>query len=360
MEKSVFARLRSWPYTFATGFSLCVGLLTVILAQVLDSPMRDPEGFLGPAWVRLPAIGLLFFAIGVVPMAIRRAGVRHLFRGIRDVIDEEWTWSRVFHIACGLLSFYICYVSYRNLKSFLPILVGNERHDKMLFEFDYWLMLGHSPEELLHNLLGTGIAAQILSTVYVSYLMLVPLTLGAFLVLNRDVSLGAWYATALCLNWMLGVVSYYIIPSLGPAFYEPARFEMLPETGVTALMNSLSRNAWSFYDDPAGPAIYGIAGFASLHVSVVLTACLFAERTNQPRMLRIIAWVYFGLTATATIYFGWHFLADIIAGAFIGWFSVAFGGWVTGNGFFHQSHHEIQLTAEPEDEVPTGTASSPN
>lgn len=357
MLRGVWAWLRDWPYTFATILSLFVGVSTLILADVLDNPMRDPEGFLGPAWIRLPAIGLGFFAIGVIPMAIKRAGFRHIARGVREVVGEDWTWSRVAHIGVGLLSFYICYVCYRNLKSFLPIFVGDVRKDKLLFEFDYWMMFGNSPEVLLHNLLGTGLSAQILSTVYVSYLMLVPLTLGAFLVFNRDVALGAWYATALCLNWILGVVSYYLIPSLGPAFYEPARFEMLQDTGVTALMNGLSRNAIRFYEDPAGPAIYGIAGFASLHVSVVLTACLFARRTNLPRWIQFTAWVYFALTAIATIYFGWHYIADVFAGAFIGWFSVALGGWVTGNGFWKQQHHEIQLTADP---ASVGTGSSPN
>ena len=33
---------------------------------------------------------------------------------------------------------------------------------------------------------------------------------------------GLWYATALCLNWVLGAVSYYLIPSMGPAFVAPA------------------------------------------------------------------------------------------------------------------------------------------
>lgn len=351
MVRSTVSWLKSWPYTFVTILALFVGVLTLVLSPVLDSPLRDPEGFLGPAYVRLPALGLAFFAVGVVPMAIRRAGLRHLPRGIREVIRDDWTWSRAAHVAVGLLAFYICYVCYRNLKSFLPLIRGDERHDAMLFDWDYFLMFGNSPEVVLHSLLGTGFVAQILSLIYVSYLMLIPITLAAFLVLNRDVSLGAWYATALSLNWILGVVSYYAIPSLGPAFWEPSRFELLPESGVTGLQNSLARNATRFYEDPAGAAIYGIAGFASLHTSVVLTACLFFERTNQSKLVRIIGWVYFVGTVLATIYFGWHYIADVIGGAFIGWFAVALGGWVTKNGFWRQKHHAVQLTAAPEDET---------
>ena len=41
--------------------------------------------------------------------------------------------------------------------------------------------------------------------------------------------------TALCLNWVIGTISYYLIPSLGPVFVRPTRYADLPDTGVTAL-----------------------------------------------------------------------------------------------------------------------------
>ena len=349
-------KLRSWPYTFGVALATFVGVFTIALSQSLGIALKDPEGFLGPAYVRLPLIALAFFAIGVVPVAVRRSGFKGMHRGIARVVREEWSWSRVIHIGTGLTTFYICYVSYRNLKSFLPTLLGDARHDRFLFELDYWLMLGEALDSCLLQNPGTGIAAQILSLVYVSYLMVVPLSLGAFLVLNRDVSLGAWYATALSLNWILGVASYFTVPSLGPAFWEPARFQMLPESGVTGLQNYLASNATKFYDDPTGPAIYGIAGFASLHVSVVLTVCLFLRRTDQHKYLQTFAWAYMVLTGMATIYFGWHYLADVLGGAAIGWISVAIAGWVTGNGFLHQKHHKLQLTAE-EDEADVAVTS---
>src|SRR5680860_1463092 len=86
------------------------------------------------------------------------------------------------------------------------------------------MMFGNYPADLLHNVLGTGIAAHVLSTFYISYLMLIPVTLGALLVWGKDLSLGAWYATSLSLNWVLGVVSYYALPTLGPAFAQPQSF----------------------------------------------------------------------------------------------------------------------------------------
>ncbi|HPU12185.1 MAG TPA: phosphatase PAP2 family protein [Aeromicrobium sp.] len=349
--------LRTWPYTFGVLLAAGIGLTAIGLSNYLGIALKDPEGFLGPAYVRLPLIGLFFFALGVIPMAIRRAGWRNIWRGTKEIVHDEWSWSRVGHIATGLTTFYICYVSYRNIKGFLPILREGVNFDTMLSGWDYWLMFGNHPATLLHDLLGTGISAQVLATVYVSYLMLIPLTLGAFLVLNRDYSLGAWYATTLSLNWVLGTISYYIFPSLGPAYSSPSMFADLPDTGVTNLQYSLFVNAAQNLENPTQAPIWGIAAFASLHVSVTFTAVLFFQRTDQAKWAQIVAWVYFVLTVIATVYFGWHFIADDVAGAFIGWISVALGGWATGNGFWHQKHHKVQLTAEGDD-AGDGSASS--
>ena len=49
------------------------GLAAIIASQQYDVPLRDPDGFLGPAYIRLPVIGLLFFAAGIAPPAFRRS-----------------------------------------------------------------------------------------------------------------------------------------------------------------------------------------------------------------------------------------------------------------------------------------------
>src|SRR5690606_38648097 len=114
--------LRAWPYTFGVALAAGVGITAIILSAHLDVPLRDPGGFLGPAYVRVPLIGLGFFALAGLPVAVKRAGWRPSWRGIRDIIRDEWTWGRVAHIATGLLTFYICYVSCRNIKGFLPVI----------------------------------------------------------------------------------------------------------------------------------------------------------------------------------------------------------------------------------------------
>ena len=324
--------MRRWPYTFAVIISVLVTLAAVVSSLYLELPMKDPEGFLGPAYVRLPALGLMFFAAGIIPAAIRRRGWREIPAGVREVMREEWSLKRVGYIATGLITFYASYVSYRNLKSYLPIYRDGTLEDKLLLDLDHWLMFGHNPATVLHDLLGTGVTAHILSFAYIAYLPLIPITLGAFLVLNRNYSIGAWYATALCLNWILGVMSYYALPTLGPAFAQPSMYWDLPSTDVTDLQQSLFRNRVDVLTDPwASEKIHGVAGFASLHVSVTFTAALFMERTGQKLAIRVITWAFFAVTVLATLYFGWHYIADDVAGIAIGWASVSIGAWASGN-----------------------------
>ncbi len=324
--------MRRWPYTFAVVLSASVGLTAIVASQILDLPIRDPDGFLGPSYVRLPLIVIMFFAAGIIPSAVKRGGWVQIKASIRQTIKEDWTLKRLVYVSFGLGSFYACYVSYRNLKSFLPVIREGTLDDTWMLKLDHALTFGHNPGTILHDLLGTGIAAHILSTAYISYLMLIPVTLGAFLVWGRDLSIGAWYATALSINWVLGVISYYMIPTLGPAFAQPQSYWELPETGVTALQQSLFRARVDVLADPwASEKIHGVAGFASLHVSVVFTACLFFEQAGMKAIVRIGGWVFFVVTVLATIYFGWHYIADDVAGVLIGWIAVTVGAWATGN-----------------------------
>jgi CDP-diacylglycerol--glycerol-3-phosphate 3-phosphatidyltransferase len=78
-------------------------------------------------------------------------------------------------------------------------------------------------------------------------------------------------------------------------------------------------------------ALQSIAAFASLHVSVVLTAALVAHLLRANRWLRRALWIYFALVVVATIYLGWHYVVDDIAGVAIAFIAVALGAVATGH-----------------------------
>jgi hypothetical protein len=73
-------------------------------------------------------------------------------------------------------------------------------------------------------------------------------------------------------------------------------------------------------------------------------------------------WVYFGLTVVSTLYFGWHYIADDLAGAAIAVVSVWLGGLATGQKFERHgrgshpttSTSSVPVLEEDEDEEPAG------
>src|SRR3982750_2223805 len=97
--------MRRWPYTFAVCLSVLVGITTIIVSGHVDVPLRDPDGFLGPAYIRLPVIGLIFFAVGIVPAAIRRGKIRGFSAALRQILRDEGNWQGVGTITAGRLRF---------------------------------------------------------------------------------------------------------------------------------------------------------------------------------------------------------------------------------------------------------------
>ncbi|MFP5220601.1 MAG: phosphatase PAP2 family protein [Actinomycetes bacterium] len=311
------------PYAFAVCLAVITAAVALLVATAYGLPLRDPDGIAGPAVVRLPAIVLAFLLADVVPRAVRA-------RALRSVVRERLSPQRLGVIAVGLGSFYVTYVAYRNLKGALPF-ARPEILDSELLRLDRAMALGHEPADVLHALLGTELAAHVLSVVYLLFLLFVPLSLAAALVWGRGVRAGAYYVTALCLNWVLGTVSYYLVPSLGPVFVRPGLYADLPDTGVSALQESLASTRAEVLADPVGAdAIAGIAGFASLHCSIVLTAALVAGRLGLPLAARVSAWAFFALTVVATTYFGWHYVVDDVAGVAIGVAAVVLAERATG------------------------------
>ncbi|WP_175562818.1 phosphatase PAP2 family protein [Geodermatophilus nigrescens] len=311
--------------------ALVTGAVAVVCAVALGQPVRDPDGFLGPTYVRLPLIAALLLGLDVLPRAALRARTsRAPAREVVAVARERWPWRRLRPVLVGLAAFYVTYVAYRNLKHYLPLLRPGVVDDE-LEATDRALTGGAAPAELLHDLLGTDVAAHVLSSVYLAFLVFVPASLGLALVARGRSRDASWYVTALCLNWALGTASYYVLPSRGPVYAQWQLFRDLAETGTSRLQDSLLRSRLLVLADPEGTErLNSIAAFASLHVSIVFTAALIAQFTLRSVAVRAALWVFFALTVVATVYFGWHYIVDDVAGLAIGAASVLLAAWGTG------------------------------
>jgi membrane-associated phospholipid phosphatase len=327
---------RAWMLALLPSLVLGVAMLAImyVVSAEYDLPVRDADGILGSRFGLLVATIAAFVALDVVPRAGVRCGWRlsALVPAITAVARQRWSWKRLGIVLLGIVAFYMTYLAYRNLKSFLPLITPQDL-DPTLLRWEQDVLGGTHPFDVLHTLLGTGIAAQVLSWVYLFFLAFVPISLGAALIASINPLPGLWWVLTLGINWTLGTLSYYLVPTMGPFFIAPELFANLPETGVSRLQNALWVERLQVIADPTTTsAVQSIAGFASLHASITFSAALIVTLLGLHRIIRIAMWVMFGLTMLATVYFGWHYVLDDLAGLAIGGFAVTVAALLTGNG----------------------------
>jgi hypothetical protein len=274
------------------------------------------------------------FLMDMLPRAIPalRSGPGRIRQVVRERVAEHWTRERLTLVVLGVVCFYITYVSYRNLKSFLPFIIET-KYDRELHLIDRALFFGQEPANVMHTALGEGFSAHVLSTIYLWFLPLVPLALTAWLIWSRNISYGYWFATSQCIAWSLGTASYYALPTLGPGFESPWLYEDLASTGSTRLMDALAGGRHNVIWGSVEGAVQSVAGFASLHCAITLLVALMAQYTLRSRIVHWVLWVNFGVTVVATLYFGWHYVADDVAGIVIALLAFYLGGVASGQVF---------------------------
>jgi len=330
--------------------AVVMGGLAIVVAIAYDKKLIDPEGsFLGPSSIRLPLLLFGALLLDMLPRTLWQSKLNPKLMPaiVRDRWRTHWNRERLTLVALGIICFYVVYVSYRNLKSFLPF-VRDTMYDRELHMLDHMLLFGHDPANVLHGLLGESWAAWPLSYVYLWFLPLVPLAVTAWLVWSRNLSYGYWFVTSQCVAWTLGTASYYALPTLGPGLEYGYLYFDLPNTPTTQLMESLVNGRtnvlWAGVDD----AVQSVAGFASLHTAITLLVALMVQFTLQSKVLKWVFWVNFGVTVIATLYFGWHYIADDIAGVMIAFISFYVGGIASGQKFDRHglSSHPTTTTSQ--------------
>jgi membrane-associated phospholipid phosphatase len=312
-----------------------VAVVTVLVAlpatNAVGLPLRDPD-HVAALYLALVGFGVLMLVgLDILLRAARSTGSFPPARAaMRRVRRDRWTLGRGVAVASALLGFYVTYMAYRNLKSVVPLLRPGELFDRELAELDRSMFGGRDPGALMHDLLGTGLQTHFLSAAYVAFIVFLPLTIGLALVFSRDLQAGLFYTTAQSINWLLGAGSYFLLPSLGPVFAEPAAFVQLPVSEVTHLQGILLDQRLEFLRDPASATPQSIAGFASLHISMSFTAAVAAHLLGLGRRLKIGLWIWFAVTTAATIYLGWHYVLDDIAGVVLGALALALAAALSG------------------------------
>ncbi|WP_346384988.1 phosphatase PAP2 family protein [Nocardioides sp.] len=295
--------------------------VTAYWSHHVGIPLRDPDGqmFRG----RLISALVLLVILAVLDSAVRTKRPGWSIRGWFATLRARWTGTRLALAVSGLLAYHFVYICYRNLKSWDVL---NTPRDGDLLDFERWLFFGHDPAALLHDVLGQGSAmATTLMIIYKSFTYLVPLAVVGALVFTTRIRDGYVLLASAMWVWILGVASYYLIPTLGPFASDPETFAGLPHTGITSTQAEyLAERAHLLANPGAGDSFASISAFASLHCAVTAMILLMLRYYGQRRLAQVLT-VYLALVMVATIYFGWHFVVDDIAGVLLAATSVLIG-----------------------------------
>ena len=117
--------------------------------------------------------------------------------------------------------------------------------------------------------------------------------------------------------WILGTLCYYLLPSLGPYAAAPGEFAGLRHTPITDTQAEYLAERAAFLADPsAADAFVSLGAFASLHVGFTTLVFLMARYYGLRRTSRVLA-VYLAAVIISTVYFGWHYVLDDIAGVLL-------------------------------------------
>ncbi len=294
--------------------------VTLIRSFAVGIPLRDPHGA-----ILLSRLGIslgLFVVLSVIDAALRVGHRGWTLRRTLNVLRSRWNRPRLVLVASALTAYHLVYFCYHNLKSWDVL---RAPQDAMLLQWDRWLFLGHSPAVLLHDLLGQHVAAYVLMVVYESFSWLVTVSFVAAMTLTTRVRDGYVFIASAVWVWILGVGSYYLIPSLGPFHSAPEDFARLPHTMIQDTQaRYVAQRAHLLAHPAASDAFAQISAFASLHVAVTTVLLLMARYYGLRRTARAMTTFLAG-TLVATVYLGWHFAVDDVAGLVLAFVAVGLG-----------------------------------
>jgi hypothetical protein len=306
------------------------GVVAIARSRQVDVPFRDPGGKLFASKILSTAALLLLFV--VLDIVVRWLRARRGGTSLWQTARTRWTPYRIGMIALAVVAYQVVYLCYRNLKSWD---VFRTPQDARLLRWDRWLFFGHSPAVLLHDLLGQDLAARLLTALYESFSTVVTVALLAALAFTPTVRSAYVFVVAAMWAWILGVASYYVIPSLGPFHAAPKEFAGLTRTTIQSTQASyVEQRDYLLAHPQAHDAFAQISAFASLHCALTCLIFLMARYYG----LRVVSWIaalFLAGTVIATIYLGWHFAVDDAAGLLIAWVSVqlsklvVLGSWRT-------------------------------
>lgn len=184
--------------------------------------------------------------------------------------------------------------------------------DLLLRECDRLLLGGADAWSVCRGLVPVS-CAPLLAGVYLSFLLVIVGSIFWLTLTGRTQAADA-LTCSIVLGYYLGVFAYHILPSYGPAYLQAEARPDVIAPSIVFLQQVVLDGTQAVQQDPAGAVVLPwtyVAAFPSLHLSHVLILTWYMRYS---RLTLTLMAVYSLLTAIGTLYFGWHYLTDLLGG----------------------------------------------
>jgi hypothetical protein len=261
-------------------------------------------------------IGALVTVAGGVWLLLRtlwrlyRAGIDHPAREIATLVRRNQG-----RLAIGILGIQLVVLQMGSLtwlKTLMPLLVPFwadpylANLDASIFGSDPWRLLTPALDPI----------GPFIDAVYAAWFPVKSFVVAALLIslpsFNKSRAALAYFFTV----GIFGVLGQYAVSSAGPLFYGMAgfgtRFADL-ESHLTPAVKVTRAYLWDSYVTGGDRIATGISAMPSIHVALAAWVALTLQ-SSFPR-LAVLGWAFFTTILVGSVYLGWHYAADGIAGA---------------------------------------------
>lgn len=263
--------------------------------------------FFGVDYFRNLGEYLLFFFGMLIPVFLGLTLVRWLTFKTRNPFTHENVMG-VIRVAIAL---FMGFYAFSHMKVLIP-LINSANYDELFARMDKFLFLGRSPTLLLLNI-NSPIFMKLMYFSYASFYAAFPVSF-AVAFLSRNIGEMRRLVLGIMVIYFFGLAIFYIFPSVGPLFYTPELFADIPNKWQKVLWDghlAIQANRETFTAAP----FLGVAALPSLHGAHALFLVLVAHRYHKKLFYAYLPWII--LLYISTIYMGWHYVVDLIAGALI-------------------------------------------